>query len=193
MLEGLVMREIPWSSPSEDGTDKPGKLTPYTTGRLDVFRRPFRLTIDGHDAQSIDVDTDRQHVGRQHDVDSTRIALLPLGNVPTFLGIPFGLEHHFELIEILGDVLVRNPRSQLADIHDAALGQTRPLHHAHLHTVRTSLHVVLGQTLHATQLSQRVEVAHHGHVRVGGFAESIEQRLSRGQRCRVDTDQHRRP
>ena len=117
---------------------------------------------------------------------------MPLGHVLAGCSVELGLELDLQVIEVLRDVLAGDAGCQLADVADAALRQRGPLDHAHLHPVGTSLHVVLGQALHAAQLAQRVEVADHGHVRICRLAEAIEQRLGGGQECRVDPNQHRR-
>ncbi|MCY1361806.1 hypothetical protein D9M69_484900 [compost metagenome] len=153
MLEGLIVRQVARPGPCQYGTHQPRELTPHTTRRLDIFRSPFWLAVDCHNSQPVNVDPDRQHVGGQYDIDGSRISFFPTSHVLTFFRIPLGLEHHLKLVEILGNVLVGNTRSQLTNIHNAALRQTRPLHHAHLYTVRTSLHVILGQTLHTAQLA----------------------------------------
>ena len=66
---------------------------------------------------------------------------------------PGGLELDLQLVELLGDFLVRNSRGQF--VHDAyrTLAQPRSLHVAHLDAIGTGLHIVLGQPPHAPQLA----------------------------------------
>ena len=71
--------------------------------------------------------------------------------------------------------------------------EPRPLDEAHLHAVGARLHVVFGKTPHAAKFAQRIEVSDRRHIRVGGLAEAIEQRLRRREECGVDADQHGRP
>jgi hypothetical protein len=59
----LKMRLIPWSCLIEQRYHEPIAIPPYPPSRLKVFRGRARLTVHYHQAQPIDIDTDREHVG----------------------------------------------------------------------------------------------------------------------------------
>ena len=185
------MRQVSRSGPRQHRADQAREGAPHTAGGLNVFGRSFGLPVHCHQPESVHVDTHGQHVGRQHHINGARVAFLPAGHILAGSGVELGLELDLQVIEVLGDVLARYPRCQLANVADAALCQCGPFHHAHLHAVGTCLHIVLCQSLHPAQLTQGVEVTDHGHVRVGRLAEVIEQILCCRQECGVDADQHR--
>ena len=66
--EGLVVRQIARARCVVQGEHQTRATAPDTTCGLDVFRRRLGLTHHRHQAETINVDSDRDHVGRKDDV-----------------------------------------------------------------------------------------------------------------------------
>jgi len=70
-FEPLEVRTIARTMDVEQGDHEAGLfgVASDTAGRLDVFSRRLRLTEHHHQPETRDVQADRNHVGRQRDVD----------------------------------------------------------------------------------------------------------------------------
>ena len=182
MLEHLVVREVARTRPSEDRADDARILSPDARCRLDVFGGILGLTVGDHQAQTIHVHADGEHVCRKDDVNGSCIALLPLL-----------LELDFKLRELLRNVSAAHARGQFVDHRDTPLRESRTRHAAvHRHAIATGLHIVLGKTAHPSEFTQRVEVADGCHVRVGQPAKAAQERLSRREERHVRSDERGR-
>ncbi len=190
VLERFVMREITWSGPCQNRAYQPGKHTPDTAGRLNVFRRILWLTVNGHDAQSIHVHTNRQHIRGEDDIHGSCLSSFPLRDV--FAIFQNGIEFYLQLIELFGNVLTRNTGSQLINISYRSLIEARATHITHLHSVCTSLNVIFGKSSHASQLPQGIEISNDCHIGVGSLSKSLEKGLGGRQHSHIYTDQNGR-
>ena len=136
-----------------------------------------------HQPEPRDVDTDRDHVRRQHDVDR--------GTARPFAGFA-PVNAHAELVEDGGDVAGADPRGELLGLIEIPVGQP-----SSLRTPEAVGHVVVEHPAHAAQLAQRVEVADQRHPRVGSCAvllvEHLLPRPARVAYTRVATDLNRCP
>jgi hypothetical protein len=135
--------------------DEPRPLR-VAAGRLDVLGRGLRLVEDNHEAEPGDVQADRDHVGRDRDVD-VLVVVERLGEAALRFGDLPGVHARRELDDIVRDRSIRERSLLLAcPLPLRVSGQPRP-------------YFVLDDPAAAAQLAQAVEVANKRHVRVGGI------------------------
>ena len=117
----------------------------------------LRLSVDQHQPKALDVEPDRDHVGRDRAVDSLLAVVKGASEAPSGLGDPVGAHpgrkfHHTGEAEPVPEQARR-----LTEAPTVAI----PL--------ECVLHLLFQNPSGAPKLAQAVEVAEHGHVRIRGI------------------------
>src|SRR5579884_105643 len=71
----FIVRDVAWTRPVIHRHDKPWCLRPppNPAGGLNIFRAGFRLPVDHHQPQPVDVDAHGNHIRRQQNIDGLRL------------------------------------------------------------------------------------------------------------------------
>ena len=172
--EALVVGAVARLVDVEQRHDEPGPLVVAADAarRLDVLGVRLGLAEHDHQPEPRDVETDRDHVGRDRAVH----ALLDL------------VERRLESAPRLGHLVGRHARGQLDHLGEglAVLKEPGLLADPLARAVALDrvLDLLLENPARAAQLAQAVEVAEHRHVRVGGILRRSCGRRRRGRRAR---------
>ena len=157
VTETLVVGAVTRLMDVQQGDDKarPAFVASDPAGRLDVLGVRLGLAEHDHQPEPGDIQTDRDHVGRDRAVHA-----LPL------------VEGALQAAARLRDLVRRDARGQLHHLREclAVLEEAAPLTDAPTLPVPPGgiLNFLFEDPAGAAELAQAVEVAEHGHVRVGG-------------------------
>ena len=158
VTESLVVRAVTRFVDVEQGDHQPrsGVVATDAARGLNIFGGEHGLTDDQHQAEALNVEADRDHVGGQGAVNPV---------IPAVKG-------RFEPTAGLGDLVGRHPRGQFEDGAESGAIRKEAADFANPHACPVAfdgvLYLFFQNTPRTAQLTQVVEVAQDGHVRIGG-------------------------